>query len=482
MKNIFWKIALLSAGLILLLAGLDFLAQWGIHPSHIGVAVVIVALVFLIRLVSPTLERMGNVPFFAGVLVVFLASRLAWLLIIPTLPTSDFQIYFQTACDIATGKGVASDMWLFQNGWGYQFFLSFIFRILGCSLLVGKAMNLILGLATIPVLYHLAARFGGKAVGRWAVLLFVFWPVQLMFTSVLGTEHLALLLALLGFLFGVRLLDSEGNLWFNAVLCSLFLTLGTIVRPATLLFLGAVGLALLFQKKPLKLRLFSALALAATFLLLNGAYIMGLKTFNNGITPNPSFSLAESLLYGTNYEARGSWSQEDSNTINTWPKDNALKLSIRAIRQRLKTYKVRQIVSLLHWKNYEFWGAPAYGSFWSTYKLDRPSGISWLKSNESKLKLLSFLYQFFLIAGTFVTAIGLFCRRGTAKEAALLVTFISTTAMYLVLVATSRYSHSFMPLLFILAGMGFASVWKIKDANENADQERKADTTSLAKE
>ena len=436
-----------------------------ITPSFIEVVIVFIILVFLFRLVTPYLTRLGNLPFFAAALGVFLVSRLFWIVNVQTKPISDFYYYFLTACDVASGNGMTREVVLNQNGWGYQLFLGAIFRVLGCSVSVGKVVNLFLGLATIPVLYLLAAHFGGKKVGRWATLLFVFWPVQWMYTSVLATEHLALPLALLGFLFGIRLLDQDGNSLLNAILCSLFLTLGAIVRPACLIYLGVVGLAILFQRKPLKTRLWFTFVLGMVFILSNSLYTLGLKIFNYGIVPSPSYSTAVSLFYGTSYKAHGMWSVEDAKVINSWPKEDAFSLSFQATWQRVKSYTPRQIASLLNAKNYEFWGAPYYGLAWSISKLETPLVYTWPKSRT--IDVLPYLFQLFLMISTLVTAASLFFQGGTAKVGALLAVIVFGTAMHLILVGSSRYSYSFTPTLFILAGICFASGWKMKSANEN---------------
>jgi len=473
MKNALWKIGLLTIVLFLFLAEREFVTLWAITPLRMWVIVAIIALVFLARLVSPYLERMGNVLFFTGALVVFSASRLAWLLKVPTLPISDFYYYFLTACDVAAGRGLPIDVVLYQNGFGYQLLLGHIFRFLGCSLSVGKGLNLILGLVTIPILYVLAARFGGKTVGRWAVLLFVFWPVQLMYTSVLATEHLGLPLALLGFWLGVRLLDGEGNPWVNAVLCGLFLTLGALVRPAILIFLGAIGLVLLFQNKPIKVRLALAAVLAGAFLLVNQTYQLGFKLFNDGLTPTPSFSMAASLLYGMNYEANGQWSIEDANLLSSWQKDEVLAQSLQTTWQRVKTHTARQFVSLINSKNFEFWGSPYYGLLWSTSKLDTILENNWLKLYP--LDSSQYLYQLLIASGTIVAAIRLLFTRGSARIAALLVVLTAVTAMHLILVVSSRYSYSFTPVLFVLASIGFAATWK----TDRVQNEVQIDTNSL---
>ena len=455
MKHSAWKIELLSVILVLSLAEAGYVSLLSLTFTRVFVLLVLVALAFGINLLSPALERLGNAPFWTGALGVFAFSRLAWLAAVPTVQVSDFHYYYQAACSIANGHGINDpSLALYPNWWGYPLVLSLFLRIFGCSEAVGKILNLFLGAATIPALYLLATRFGGKRVGRCAVLLFLIWPVQLMFTSVTATEHLALLLAVIGFMFGARLLDRDGNPLRNAALCGVFLTLGSIVRPAIMTITAAVVLILLFRIRPWKAVLAALAVFAVSTLVLTIAYGWIFTALSHGIKPAPGFSTAANLLYGSNYQEHGMWNAGDFATINGWPKEQALHNALEISRRRFQSYSSGQILSLLWTKNREFWALPYYGFLFSTRELAGPPKLSWL--TDPRVGDLQYYFQLFLVAACTLGIVRFLRGRPlpvveTAAGATLL-----GTALHLVFVVSSRYAYPFTALLLVFAAAGLA--------------------------
>jgi hypothetical protein len=232
-RTTLFRIAALGVVLFFILEIHEFFQFWsGFSVSDAMKFLLILAItiaLFLLGRLSPHLERIGEIPFWSTLLMVYFVSRLLWLINIPTLPTSDFYYYYKVACEVALGKGLVDPVTLYQNGWGYQLFLGGFFHIFGCDVTVGKVINVVLNLLTLPLFYLLASRFGGRLVGRWAVILFTLWPVNILFSSVLATEHLALPL-FSWVLVRRRVAGSVRNPWLSTVICGF--RAGIIVRPA----------------------------------------------------------------------------------------------------------------------------------------------------------------------------------------------------------------------------------------------------------
>ena len=455
MKHSAWKIELLSVILVLCLAEAGFVSLLSVTVTRVFVLLLLVALAFGVWLLSPALERLGNTPFWAGALGLFAISRLAWLAAVPTVQVSDFHYYYQAACTIANGHGINDpSLALYPNWWGYPLVLSLFLRIFGCSEVVGKMLNLFLGAATIPALYLLAIRFGGKRVGRCAVLLFLIWPVQLMFTSVTATEHLALLLAVAGFMFGARLFDGDGNPLRNAALCGVFLTLGSIVRPAVMTITAAVVLVLLFRFRPRKTVLAATAVLAVSTLVLTTAYSWIFTALSHGTKPAPGFSTAANLLYGSNYQEHGMWNAGDAATINGWPKEQALHNALEISRRRFQSYSSGQILSLLWTKNREFWALPYYGFLFSTRELAVSPKFSWL--TDPWVGDLSYYYQLFLVAACTLGMLRFLRGKPRPVVEAAAGAILLGTALHLVFVVSSRYAYPFTALLLVFAAAGLA--------------------------
>src|SRR5262249_31099047 len=132
------------------------------------------------------------------VLTALVVSRALWIALVPTQPIDDFAWYHDTASRLASGA-YRAPRWpscSLLSAWGYPLFLARIYARLGSSLLVAALCNLVLGAGAAGLLFLLAQRLFGAPTALLAALLFALWPGQLMFTSVVASEHLAVVLEL----------------------------------------------------------------------------------------------------------------------------------------------------------------------------------------------------------------------------------------------------------------------------------------------
>lgn len=422
-------------------------------PIQLSTLAGLIAAVLALWWLSPFLARVGGRLFFAAVAAVFLASRLGWLLAVRTLPVT---YYFHYGCEIARGLPIPdTSLGHYHNWWAYTLFLGLVFRLFWCSVAVGQAVTVVLGAATIPPLYLVAERCAGKTAARWTVVFFVLWPAQLMFTSAMSGEHLALPLAFTGFYFGLRLLDGRGRPLWNAMLSGLALTLAMIVRPDVLAFAAPLGLILLFRLRPWK-RCAPALAvLAATYLAVDSGYAWLFQRLTGGkFTPGREYSASVNLLYGWNYNYAGGWSPEDFQMAESWPRHGgSMKIAWAAVRERVRSHGFRQTVELLRAKDRELWGEPRYAFSTAMAKLEKPPHPVWLASPA--VETVSRLYQLLILTACLAAAVKRW--RGPPSAAAMTLPgiIIFGTLLHLVLVVSSRYSHPFMPVLFVFAAVGF---------------------------
>lgn len=403
---------------------------------------------------SPGMARWSDGLFWGGAAIVFLASRLGWLLAVPTLPESDFAYYFEYGCQLARGYPIPdTSLAYFHNWWAFPVFLALLFRFLGCSLAAVKAVCLVLSAATIPPLYLVAERCGGKTAARWAVWFFILWPAQWMFTGVIASEDLALPLALTGFWFGLRLLDGHGKPQWNAAWSGVLLTLGMIVRPGVGAMFAALCLVLLFRLRPWRTCAAAFAVLAAGYLLVDSGYGWLYQRLSGGkISPTREYSAAVNLLYGWNYDNGGCWNPEDLDLASSWPKDGAMRLAWAMTRERIRAHGFRQTVALLQTKNHALWGEPQYAFSSATAKLEGPPKPAWTAGPA--MRQAPVIYQLFILAACVAGAVRL--RRGPPSYAAITLPLIIIlgTLLHLVVVVSSRYSYAFMPVLFVFAAVG----------------------------
>jgi len=205
-----------------------------------------------------------------GLLLVAAMLRVDWVLLMPTLPVSDFLDYYNSAANIARGQFTVP----YTQEVGYPFLLSILFRIGGPSLVAAKLLNVVLSLGTGLLLFWIADRTVGSRAARIVVVLFAVWPAQIMMNSVLASEalYMLLLLAAIGLL-----LDSVGSRavsllgLFNA---GAMLGLSNTVRAVSILVLG-VGLVwvVLASRARLRQRLAGVALFAVGFGLVVSCYL-----------------------------------------------------------------------------------------------------------------------------------------------------------------------------------------------------------------
>jgi len=126
-----------------------------------------------------------------------LLAAVLWVVVVPTQPFSDFRYYHQLAAQIAAG-GSWGDTY---TAVGYSIFLAGFYRLLGASLWVAKGLNLLLFLLNNLLALRLLRSLPlTERLRRWVFICFAFFPIQIYYTSIVGTETLFTTLLLLALL------------------------------------------------------------------------------------------------------------------------------------------------------------------------------------------------------------------------------------------------------------------------------------------
>ncbi|MDW7671513.1 MAG: glycosyltransferase family 39 protein [Bacillota bacterium] len=208
-------------------------------------------------------------PFVFPVLVTGLAfvPRYIWIRLVETTPLWDFARYLNYARSIVAGDpgAIADIRGVFPHLTGYPLVLSWVMRIFGTEVSVARWFNLFCTLAAVLLLYQLGKTAFSPGVGRGAALLFALWPGQVFYSSVLGAEHLFVMLmlaALFRFALSLEKEQQPGRLlqhtalgrfnlplasWGVALAAGAVLAVAHIVRPVASLLFPAFFLYLLVK-------------------------------------------------------------------------------------------------------------------------------------------------------------------------------------------------------------------------------------------
>ena len=152
----------------------------------------------------------AEVPWLAAIVLIAVALRLAWIWYATADPTDgrfdDSVFYHHVAAFLADGGGYNSP-WsgLPTAQWapGYPFFLTPLYWIFGPNVTVAELANVVLGAATVGVLFLLALQLFDSRTARVAALLLALFPGQILFASLLYSETLFTFLFTLALLLAV---------------------------------------------------------------------------------------------------------------------------------------------------------------------------------------------------------------------------------------------------------------------------------------
>lgn len=198
--------------------------------------------------------------FYYWVLALGFAAGILWILLVRTEPVSDFEYYHRIATQIANG-GQWGDTYTTV---GYSIFLAPFYWLLGASIWVAKALNLVLSTMNNILVYRILEKIGIRETLRKRIfVLFVLFPMNIYFNSILASEILFTTLFLLGTY--IYLADINYKYVFIGVITGL----NTMVKPYFPLFALAIILTDLMWHK----ELWRSLKNGAVVLLITGVII-----------------------------------------------------------------------------------------------------------------------------------------------------------------------------------------------------------------
>ncbi len=236
-----------------------------------------------------------------------LLVRLAFVAAFPPgTPTDDSGGYDAIAWNLASGSGFSIEEGIPTpvRAPGFPVFLAAAYMIFGHSPLAAALLQAVLGALCALLAYDVAKSFFNERAGLLAAWFMAFSPVPIAYTGLLLSETLFTLLLLAS----VALYARSGLGEKTALLAAsgALLGLATLTRPTTILFPGAVALALLIAggKRPVRKILILSLAFAAVILPWTA------RNYSRFGVLLPVATGGSTCLYATGVEAEGGTYQQ----------------------------------------------------------------------------------------------------------------------------------------------------------------------------
>lgn len=154
-----------------------------------------------------------------------------WCKLIKTEPFSDFKYYYELARSISQGKPWGDT----YTTVGYPIVLGGIFKVFGDSLFIAKTFNLILILLNYYLAYSILNKLDVTEKLRKVIFtIFIFFPLNIMYSSVLATEPLftTILLLITNIYFS--------KIKFKYIYIGILTAMNAMIKPFFIIFFFAI--------------------------------------------------------------------------------------------------------------------------------------------------------------------------------------------------------------------------------------------------
>jgi 4-amino-4-deoxy-L-arabinose transferase-like glycosyltransferase len=401
--------------------------------------------------------RPDGVPNARGWLLLAAILALAGLLrtvcsaMVPSQLVSDYMEYWTLATNLHAGHGLVNTegrLSAFMS-LGYPIFLAAVFEVAGHSIAAVKAANVLLGVASVLLLFLLARRlFGSFAVAAASALLLAVYVEAIAYTTYVAKENL--MAPLMISLLWIAADRSEArNAWANPVGIGVVAGLIAMVGNAALsLVPAALFLVWMGQRRFSGTARYLLIAgvvgtLTVAPLLVRNHAVFGAWVLNT----NGGFN----LYIGNNPTATPYFTSIAATPIAPQWEELRSELGEHGIDTHLRRLAVDHILSdpagttmLMLRKAVAFWDLPTHAGVGGEGKL-----VSFLR--------LVWLVQFIAACALCVASLALF-RRHPPGVATLVLAIAGYTAVHMLFYVIYRYRLPIMPFVLVGAGLALGSV------------------------
>lgn len=300
--------------------------------------------------------------------------RLIWILIVHTVPTSDFKLMYETGHFVANGNYTSfyghNYFALFPHDSITVLYFSLFFKILTNPLFLVKFTNIIYETFSIYLIYLIGKNTYNERIGKIGALLITFFPPFIMYCSETMAENMAIPLFLISLYLFIKYIDTDSI--FILFLSGIFLSLGDLFRPVGVVFFIAYIIYYVIKKVILRRKKYLTKFLCVIVLIVGcllPTVIISNVLVNSGVIENQLWNAGEpaimTILKGTNIESIGAWTKDDSLLPKecNYNKDLIIEKSIEKIENTFKTHTPLQIVEFYCKKIFLQWGIGDFGAY-----------------------------------------------------------------------------------------------------------------------
>lgn len=440
MKNL----KLLAQMLLLILCFLGLRKLRGISEYWWIYIIVFLSIFILLYVYREIIYKYETITFLGYSIFTIIILRAIWIFMVPTIPFDDFAYYNNLAISVSHRTSYQIfNIDYSSKGILYAFILGILYKIFGYHLIFAKSLNIILSIMTAIFIYLIAKKIFNEQSARISVIIFAFLPSQIMYSSVLSSENMYVVLLLMAF---YLILSSNSNKLF--FLSGIIMGLSNLVRLTSTVMAVVSFIFLIIHKKHRQTMGFILGFIFVMLLISSMIYLLKIKS-------DPQYGGEISFMFGTNYDSIGGWNPEDA---NLWFSTNTTQRKSMAVRTGIHriTDNPLRFIKLIVKKFDKLWSDEIYGISWSTEQMDKTPESLIVEKSRKILYSISQTYYIFIL---FLTMLTCYSLRNMKNEGVnlFLMTFLIFVVIHSFLEVQSRYHYTVEIFFIILSGYFYGS-------------------------
>ncbi|QNU67493.1 glycosyltransferase family 39 protein [Ruminiclostridium herbifermentans] len=438
-------------------------------PFYMGYIYVILSIAAIFILYKVNIVTKINTKVFITLLIIIaLVPRFIWVYFVQTQPFSDFLHLHNYGINASQGdfKGFVDFYAVFPFKIGFGMVLAGLYYIFGTGLMVAKLFNVAASVILVILIYTGGKMLYGEKAGRVAALMTALWPAQIMYTSVIASEHLFLILFIASVLLILKFIKKytyknyemiNGNLILIGI--GVLTACAQLVRPMAMLLLPVFAVFVLLYNKYRANSIDNAGLKLKSIVLVVICYFGLINLVNIPIQNATGVDITKSnggfnLMIGTNIKSNGTFNTEDFGIIekNNYDFEKVHKEAKQIAIERLKG-DPKHLWNLAKKKYQILWGNENYGYYWSMVAAQNSQAERIIKSHPRAFYgMAQFFYTLVILMA--LCACFYTLREKRYDALVLLMIFGGILVSYTFLEVQARYHMPVIPIL-ILFGSSF---------------------------
>lgn len=390
------------------------------------------------------------------ILAVSFVLRLAWTLMVPSVPVSDYLTIYHAAKGFLGGDvGPMRDygyLARFPHLIPMMLYMAAMIRLFGdYHIIAMKVVALLLSVVTVYEIYLLSGYYVKKESSRLvAMIIAMVYPSFITYSSTYSTETLGVPLFLCSMILFHRAACAENKRPLRFLLAGAVLYCSNLFRGVAIIFLIAFSIYLLLFLKKEKLTSLAALLAGYLAVCISiSSLLMATGVLAQPLWKGTEPGFATLMLKGHNFEHHGQWNAEDAQFVEeNLQNENLDQLCFSKVRERLQEKSVSEIAYFYASKFMIQWSVgDCSGMYWATMNTHVPYVYPTTKPFQA-------IYTVVLFLGI----LGVFSREKHPSVSLVYLLLCGFGVIFMLLETQSRYAYVVNWSFILLAAYGVDSL------------------------